>query len=87
MGRHQRLLARIRSGTATANISFVDLCAVLRHLGFTETQRGSHRIFRRRDVSERINLQASGANAKPYQVRQIRTVLLKYDLIPGAESD
>jgi len=45
--------------------------------------KGSHHIFRRPGVEERLNLQESGAKAKPYQVRQVRAVLLKYHLIEG----
>jgi len=37
-------------------------------------------VFRRAGVEERINLQSDGRNAKPYQVRQVRAVLLKYRL-------
>jgi len=31
-------------------------------------------------VEERINLQKDGNKAKPYQVKQVRTVILKYKL-------
>jgi len=31
-------------------------------------------------VDERLNLQKSGSEAKPYQVRQVRAVILKYRL-------
>ena len=37
-------------------------------------------VFRRPGVAEKPNLQRSGNNAKPYQVRQIRDVILKYEL-------
>ena len=80
MGRHRRLLQRIRTEAAVANVPFVDLCALLRQLGFAERQRGSHHIFSRSDLRERINLQASGADAKPYQVRQVRALVRKYNL-------
>ena len=49
-------------------------------LGFQVRIRGSHHIFTRAGVSEILNLQAIGANAKPYQVRQVRQVILKYGL-------
>lgn len=45
----------------------------------------SHHIFRRTDVEERINLQRQGNKAKPYQVRQVRAVILRYRL--GEVSD
>jgi hypothetical protein len=53
---------------------------LLRRLGFTEQVRGSHHLFRREGVMELINLQRDGSKAKAYQVRQVRTVILKYDL-------
>ena len=54
-------------------------------LGFEERIRGSHHIYRRADVEERLNLQCEGAKAKPYQVRQVRAVILKYRL--GVDDD
>ena len=49
-------------------------------LGFTERIRGSHHIFRREGVRELINLQRDGSQAKPYQVRQVRQVILRNHL-------
>ena len=46
---------------------------------------GLHHIFRRADVEERLNLQREGAKAKLYQVRQVRAVILKYQL--GVDDD
>ena len=51
-----------------------------RELGFIERVRGSHHMFRRPGVAERINLQRDNGHAKPYQVRQVRRVILKYRL-------
>ena len=31
-------------------------------------------------VRERVNLQRDGSHAKPYQVRQVRQVILRYQL-------
>ena len=42
--------------------------------------RGSHHIFRKEGVAERINLQRDDGHAKPYQVRQVRRVILNYKL-------
>ena len=50
------------------------------NLGFVERVRGSHHIFRKTGVAERINLQRDGSHAKPYQVRQIRQLIIKYQL-------
>jgi hypothetical protein len=37
-------------------------------------------IFTREGVEEIINLQPKGSKAKPYQVRQVRSLLLKYKI-------
>jgi len=49
-------------------------------LGFEERTRGSHHIFRKSGIEERINLQRDGRKAKPYQVRQVRGVIVKHRL-------
>jgi hypothetical protein len=46
-------------------------------LGFERRVRGSHYLFRKSGVEEMINLQRAGANAKPYQVKQVRAAILK----------
>jgi predicted RNA binding protein YcfA (HicA-like mRNA interferase family) len=67
MGKHDKLLRRILGGRSDAGIALTDLRALLLHLGFEERIRGSHHIFRRADVEERINIQEAGRHAKPYQ--------------------
>ncbi len=74
------LVLRILEGRSDANIRFAALLTLLRNLGFTERVRGSHHLFRKEGVAERITLQRDNGMAKPYQVRQIRQLLLKYDL-------
>ena len=80
MNRYQRLIQRILSRRSDANIRFNDLCGLLRNIGFAERIRGSHHIFRKPGVVERLNLQRDDGHAKPYQVRQVRRVILKYKL-------
>ena len=76
----EKTLGRVLSGTADAAIRFDDLCQLLESLGFEKRVRGSHHLFRRSGVEERINLQRTGAHAKPYQVKQVRAVILKAKL-------
>ena len=59
---------------------FSDLRTLMQHLGFEERMRGSHHLYRREGVAERVNLQRDDGNAKPYQVRQVRRLILKYKL-------
>jgi predicted RNA binding protein YcfA (HicA-like mRNA interferase family) len=80
MSRPTKTLERILRGTADSNIAFDDLCGLLRHLGFDERVKGSHHIFTRDDVTEILNLQTAGGKAKPYQVRQVRDVIVSYGL-------
>lgn len=80
METHDKLLRRILEGRSDANIDFSDLRALLLHFAFEERVRGSHHIFRRNGIEERINLQKQGSKAKPYQVRQVRAVILHYRL-------
>jgi hypothetical protein len=75
-----KLLERILRGTSDANIPFDACCGLLRELGFDERIKGSHHIFSKESVAEILNLQPKGGNAKPYQVQQVRKVILKYRL-------
>jgi len=63
-----------------ANVPFVDLCHLLRTLGFVMRTKGSHHLFRKAGVEEKVNLQKDGNKAKPYQVRQVRAVIIRYRL-------
>ena len=83
MARYDELLARILRGTSDANIPFNQLRHLLRRLGFDERIRGDHYIFTKDGVEEILNLQPKGHQAKPYQVKQVRGVLVKYRLAGG----
>ncbi len=80
MSQRDKLLKQILDGTSDANIPFDGMCRVLRNLGFKERIRGSHHIFTISGVVEILNVQPKGAKAKPYQVKQVRKLLLKYRL-------
>ena len=70
----------VEQGRSDSNIRFDDLGALLRALGFSERTNGSHHIFSAAGVEELVNLQRDGNNAKAYQVRQVRRVVVKYNL-------
>jgi hypothetical protein len=80
MSKYDKLLFQILRGTSDSNVPFNDLRQLLTSMGFEERIRGSHHMFRRAGIVERINLQREGNKAKVYQVRQVRTVILKYKL-------
>jgi hypothetical protein len=80
MGRRRKLCDKIVSGKSDANIPFEQTVNMLKFLGFDERISGSPHIFTRGDIEEPINLQEVGSECKPYQVRQMRIVLKKYNL-------
>ena len=80
MGKNDKLIFQILRGTSDANIGFSDLLNLLISLGFEMRIKGSHHVFRKDGIEEKINLQKDGAKAKPYQVRQVRNLILKYKM-------
>jgi hypothetical protein len=80
VSQQDKLLAKILLGTSDTNISFTELCQLLRSLGFDERIRGSHHIFTQEGIEEILNLQPKGSQAKAYQVKQVRVVIIKYQL-------
>lgn len=80
MGNLSKLRQKILSGSADNNIEFGGLRQLLQRLGFDERIRGSHHIFTRQDVQEILNLQPKGNQAKAYQVKQVRKILVRYGL-------
>jgi predicted RNA binding protein YcfA (HicA-like mRNA interferase family) len=77
MGNYDKLLFQLLRGLSDSNIGFEELCGLLCHLGFEKRVRGSHHIFRKAGVPVLINLQKDGAKAKPYQVKQVRNIILQ----------
>jgi len=47
--------------------------------------KGSHHIFSREGIDEIVNLQPDDSKAKAYQVKQIRDIMVKYQL--GVEDE
>ena len=80
MSQYQKTLLAILSGTQDANITFAELQTVLDRLGFQLRIKGDHFIYTKSDVEEIINIQPRGGKAKPYQVKQVRQLILKYQL-------
>jgi predicted RNA binding protein YcfA (HicA-like mRNA interferase family) len=80
MSQHDKILLKILSGLSDADISFLELCNVLKYLGFKERINGSHHIFYKDGIKEIINLQPKDSKAKPYQIKQVRSVILNYKI-------
>jgi len=56
MSRCIKILEHILRGAEDANISFVQMCQLLKKFGFTKRIRGSHQIFSKDGVEEIIKL-------------------------------
>ena len=80
MGQYEKLLLALMSGAKDRNFQFSDLRLILDRLGFDCRVRGDHFIYTRNDIDEIINIQPVGSKAKPYQCKQVRQIILKYDL-------
>lgn len=80
LSRPKRTMQRVLSGVADGAISFRELRQLLIKIGFSERIRGDHHIYVREDVEEILNLQPRGGAAKPYQVRQVRDVIIRHRL-------
>lgn len=76
----EKLLLQVLCGTKDKNITFDDLCCLLKELDFSVRIKGGHHIFYMDGIKEIINLQAAGKLSKPYQVKQVRNIILKYQM-------
>jgi hypothetical protein len=64
------------------NIRFKEICYIAELFGFIyRGGAGSHTVFKRNDISEKLNFQNDNGKAKPYQVRQFVKIIEKYNLL------
>lgn len=81
MTKRQKLIDIILSGTSDHNIEFSQLILLLESFGFEMRIKGSHHILYHSNIEEIINLQPTkNKMAKAYQVKQVRTIIIKYSL-------
>jgi predicted RNA binding protein YcfA (HicA-like mRNA interferase family) len=79
MARPAKVLEQVMRGVGS--IGFRDLERLLLALGFTLNRTsGSHRIYTHARVPRPLSVQPQGKDAKPYQVRQLRAMIVEYDL-------
>jgi len=75
----EKVLDKVLSGLSDKNVRFQDLKKLLNDLGFSVRIKGDHHIFSQEGIEEIINLQPlKDGKAKAYQVKQVRTIILKY---------
>jgi hypothetical protein len=80
MSKADKTFEQILSARADANIRFDEMRLLLTKLGFRERIRSSHHIFTRPGIEALIDLQPKQGKCKPYQVRQVRDVLTKFNI-------
>lgn len=80
MSRFDKLLLKLLRATSDASFAFDDLRYVLEKLGFDERVRGSHHMFDRDGIPELVNIQRHGKDAKVYQVRDVRSLIIRHGL-------
>jgi len=83
MDKDEKLYLFILTRRSDANVPFEGLRRLLRRLGFQERIRGDHYIFTMEGVEEILNIQPKGTRAKPYQVKQVRNLIVRYGLTLG----
>ncbi|MBA7513635.1 hypothetical protein ES705_05652 [subsurface metagenome] len=77
----KNVLEKVLSGLNDKNIKFDDLRKLILDLGFSERIKGSHHIYFKTGIIEIINLQSlKDRKAKAYQIKQVRNIILKYEL-------
>ncbi len=85
MGRNEKLILKLLSGSRDSDFSFSELQKAVSLLGFRlDRISGDHHIYVHGEILEIINLQPAGnGKAKPYQVRQVREIANRYGLFGG----
>ncbi len=80
MSKLSKIILKIINGTQDKNIKFDELCYVLDKLEFKKRINGAHHIYYKDGIDEIINIQPVGSLSKPYQVKQVRNIIIKYKL-------
>lgn len=80
MGKYEKLFIKILRANSDKNIDFEELKNLLLRLGFSERIKGSHHILTKKDIDEILNVQSKSGKVKAYQVKQVRNILVKYQL-------
>jgi len=81
MKRFEKLLKKLFNKDSEKNYIFADMAWLLEEMGFTYRIKGSHYIFSRQGLKEIINLQPKGKLVKVYQVKQVREIIRKCNLM------
>lgn len=80
MPTNEKIFQMVINERQDKNIKFRDLQKLLEALGFACRVRGDHHIYTHSEINEIVNIQPDKNMAKPYQVKQIRNYILRYNL-------
>ncbi len=76
----KKLLGRLSRGELR-NVAFADMVSLVQGFGFhLDRIQGSHHVFKHSSISEMLNLQEVGGEAKPYQIRQFLRIVERHNL-------
>jgi len=75
----KKLFARIINNQK--NVQFNDFVILVEAFGFyCARKEGSHRIYKKSNITEFINIQNENGKAKPYQIKQFLALIEMYNM-------
>ena len=78
---NKRVYQAVISGKSDNNIDYKDFQNLILSLGFKlQRQKGSHVRYRHNGVKKAMSIQKDGNKAKPYQVKQLRNIIINNNL-------
>jgi len=84
MARTHKLLEQILRGDADTNVKFSGMVQLLKRLAFGNALREAIAFFGAME-SRKSNLQPHAGKCQPYQVKQVRNVIINYRLAGEAD--
>ena len=77
----KKVYQAVISGKSDNNIRFCDFQNLIMDLGFVfQRQNGSHIMYFNDDIGQFMNIQNDASKAKAYEVKQLRDLIIKYNL-------
>lgn len=76
----RKAVAECTARKSRRKYSLFRIAKIVGAVRFTCRIKGGHFIYTHSDVEEILNIQPKGNKAKPYQVKQVRDIILRYHL-------
>ena len=78
---NKKVYESVMGGKSDNNIKYKDFQNLIIALGFEfSRQKGSHVMYYNERIKEKMNIQKDGSKAKDYQIKQLRDIIIKYNL-------